>query len=142
MPAAAAGYRAALKAPGIKARPEWIVRGGFKESDGYRAMPKLLSLTSAHRRRVRRQRSIGHRRDEGDLGRRPRVPDDIAVIGAGHIAPRRSAPRPADHGQLVARGPGPRAAELLLDRVEAGARNGFRRVVVEPQLVARASTAV
>src|SRR5262247_1267689 len=34
------GYRAALKAAGAKARPEWIVRGGFKEADGYRGMQR------------------------------------------------------------------------------------------------------
>ena len=36
------GYRAALKAAGLKPKPEWIMRGGFKEADGYRAMKKLL----------------------------------------------------------------------------------------------------
>src|SRR5207244_8288932 len=31
------GWREALKARGIKAIEEWIVRGGFMESDGYKA---------------------------------------------------------------------------------------------------------
>src|SRR5687767_12141133 len=38
------GYRAALKSAGIKMKPEWMVRGGFKEADGYRGMKKLLAL--------------------------------------------------------------------------------------------------
>ena len=32
-----AGYRAALRARGVRPRPEWILRGGFMEADGYRA---------------------------------------------------------------------------------------------------------
>ena len=38
------GYRAALKEHGVRVRPEWIVRGGFMEADGYGAMKKLLAL--------------------------------------------------------------------------------------------------
>src|SRR4029078_1067889 len=40
----AEGYRAALKAAGMKARTDWVVRGGFKEGDGYRGMKKLLTM--------------------------------------------------------------------------------------------------
>src|SRR5829696_9540927 len=39
------GYRSALKAAGLKPKAEWIIRGGFKEADGYRAMTKLLGMT-------------------------------------------------------------------------------------------------
>src|SRR3954470_23981485 len=38
------GYRAAMKNAGIKVRPGWVVRGGFKEADGYRGMQQLLSI--------------------------------------------------------------------------------------------------
>ena len=48
----------ALQAHGAQARaPEWIVRGGFMEADGYRAMKKLLAVRAADRRGVRRERS-------------------------------------------------------------------------------------
>ena len=36
-----------MKAHGITVRPEWIVRGGFMEADGYRAMQKLLAARPA-----------------------------------------------------------------------------------------------
>jgi LacI family transcriptional regulator len=137
-----AGYRAVMKAHGITVRPEWIVRGGFMEADGYRAMQKLLAARPA-------VDAVFASNDPSAIGAmkaiwdaRRRVPHDVAVVGAGDIA----------HGDLL-RVPlstvswsrhelGRRAADLMLDRIESGARNGFRRVVVEPQLVARASTAV
>src|SRR5262249_24014703 len=37
------GYRAALADAGIRLKREWIVRGGFMETDGHRAMTKLLA---------------------------------------------------------------------------------------------------
>ncbi|PYR61422.1 MAG: LacI family transcriptional regulator [Acidobacteria bacterium] len=37
-------YRAALRTAGIKPHPEWVVRGGFMEADGHKAMKKLLGL--------------------------------------------------------------------------------------------------
>src|SRR5262245_25077528 len=39
-----AGYAAALAEHGLKGRPEWIVRAGFMEADGYRAMKQLLTV--------------------------------------------------------------------------------------------------
>src|SRR5262249_13960814 len=37
------GWRDALKARGVKPSEDWVVRAGFMESDGYRAMKKLLT---------------------------------------------------------------------------------------------------
>ena len=80
------GFRAAMKAAGMKMRPEWVVRGGFKETDGYQGMQKLLSI----RPRVdavfaaNDPAAIGAMKAIWDAGLE--VPDDIAVIGAGDIA--------------------------------------------------------
>src|SRR6185436_19079658 len=75
-----------LKGRGIKVAEDWIVRGGFMESDGYRAMKKLLGV----RPRIdavfaaNDPSAIGAMKAiwEADL----RVPDDIAVVGVGDIA--------------------------------------------------------
>jgi LacI family transcriptional regulator len=135
-----AGYRAVLKAHGIGLRPEWIIRGGFMEAGGYRAMQRLLTLTPAVDAvfAANDPAAIGAMKAIWDAGRR--VPDDVAVVGAGDIA----------HGDLL-RVPlttvswsreelGVRAATLLLDRIEAAETHGFRRVVVPPRLVVRQST--
>jgi LacI family transcriptional regulator len=134
-----AGYREALRARGIRLQPGWIVRSGFMDADGYRAMRQLLAATP-------RIDAVFAANDPAAIGAMKaiweaglRVPEDIAVVGAGDIA----------HGDLL-RVPlttvswskeelGRRAAELLLDQM--GPRPGaFRRVVIPPHLVVRASS--
>jgi LacI family transcriptional regulator len=134
------GYRQALRKHGVRAHPEWIARGGFMEADGYRAMKRLLAQTP----RVdaifaaNDPAAIGAMKAIWDAGLR--VPDDVAVVGAGNIA----------HGDLL-RVPlstvswsreelGRRAAELILDRVGPNPDGKVRRVIIPPQLVVRRSS--
>ncbi len=135
------GYAAALREAGVKGKPEWIVRGGFKDADGYRAMKKLLALEP-------RVDAVFAANDPAAIGAMKaiweaglRVPDDIAVVGAGDIA----------HGDLL-RVPlttvswsreeqGRRAAELILDRIGPDPPARMRRVIIPPQLVVRESSA-
>jgi LacI family transcriptional regulator len=134
------GYHAALQAHGIRGRPQWVVRGGFMEEDGYRAMKKLLALTP-------RVNGVFAANDPAAIGAMKaiweaglRVPEDIAVAGAGEIT----------HGDLL-RVPlttvgwsreelGRRAAELILGRIESDNGATFRRVVIPPHLVVRRSS--
>ncbi len=133
------GYRQALEAHGLPARPGLVVRGGFMEADGYRAMTRLLAI----RPRVdgvfaaNDPSAIGAMKAIWDAGLR--VPEDVAVVGVGNIA----------HGDLL-RVPlttvswsraeqGRRAAELLLDRVGDG-QAPYRHVIIPPELIARASS--
>jgi LacI family transcriptional regulator len=140
------GYAAALAEHGLESHPEWIVHAGFMEADGYRAMKHLLALK-------RKVDAVFAANDPAAIGAMKaiweaglRVPEDIAVVGAGDVA----------HGDLL-RVPlttvswskeelGRRAAELLLEQIglqngTAGARrNGqFRRVIIPPRLVIRES---
>jgi DNA-binding LacI/PurR family transcriptional regulator len=134
------GYHAALKAHGIRGRAQWVVRGGFMEADGYRAMKKLLALKP-------RVTGVFAANDVAAIGAMKaiweaglRIPEDMAVAGAGEIA----------HGDLL-RVPlttvswsreeqGRRAAELILARIESEAGDKFRRVVIPPHLVVRRSS--
>jgi LacI family transcriptional regulator len=135
-----AGYREALRAQGIRLRPEWMVRGGFMDADGYRAMKKLLAGRPAIDAvfAANDPAAIGAMKAIWESGRR--IPDDIAVVGAGHIA----------HGDLL-RVPlttvswsrddlGKRAAELILERIDPEPPVGFKRVVIPPHLVVRRSS--
>jgi LacI family transcriptional regulator len=134
------GYREALRTRGMRVRSGWIARGGFMDADGYRAMKQLLEL----RPRVdavfaaNDPAAIGAMKAIWEAGLR--IPDDIAVVGAGDIA----------HGDLLRvplttvgwskEGLGRQAAELLLDQMGPHPGGPFRRVIMPPQLVFRASS--
>jgi len=141
----AEGYRAALKAAGMKARTDWVVRGGFKEGDGYRGMKKLLAMAGAKPRvdavfAANDPSAIGAMKAIWDAGLR--VPDDIAIVGAGDIALGDLLRVPLTTVSWSREEQGRTAAELLLDRIEAGpdvpAR--ARRVVIPPRIVVRRSS--
>jgi LacI family transcriptional regulator len=134
-----AGYLAALRSAGVEPRPEWIVRSGFMEADGYQAMRKLLSLDRPVDAvfAVNDPAAIGAMKAVWDAGLA--VPDDVAVVGAGDIA----------HGDLLRvplttvgwskEGLGRRAAELLLEQITSQETTTFKRVIIPPRLVVRAS---
>jgi LacI family transcriptional regulator len=136
----AEGYRAALEQHRIGVRPEWIVRGGFMEADGYRSMKKLLTVTP-------RVDAVFAANDPSAIGAMKaiweaglRVPEDIALVGAGDIA----------LGDLLRVGlttvgwsrdeQGRRAAELLLDRIGPEPSDEFRSIVIAPRLIVRRSS--
>src|SRR5256885_4958543 len=80
------GWREALKARGIKPPDDWIVRRGFMESDGYRAMQRLLAVRP-------RVDAVFAANDPAAIGAmkamweaKLRVTDDIAVVGVCDIA--------------------------------------------------------
>src|SRR5436189_164246 len=129
----------ALRAHGIRPSADWIVRAGFMEADGYRAMKRLLTV----RPRIdavfaaNDPAAIGAMKAIWDAGLR--VPDDVAIVGAGDIA----------HGDLLRvplttigwsrRGLGRHAAELLLSGVESDGADDPRRIIIPPQLIVRES---
>ena len=63
------GWKDALRAAGVRVPADWLVQGGFMESDGYTRDEAAAVGAAAHRRGVRGQRSVGDRRDEGRSGR-------------------------------------------------------------------------
>jgi LacI family transcriptional regulator, galactose operon repressor len=138
----AEGYRAALKAAGMKARTDWVVRGGFKEGDGYRGMKKLLTMKP----RVdavfaaNDPSAIGAMKAIWDAGLR--VPDDVAIVGAGDIALGDLLRVPLTTVSWSREEQGRTAAELLLDRIDADpdAPARARRVVIPPHIVVRRSS--
>lgn len=69
-----------------------------------------------------------------------RVPDDIQVIGYDDIERARDLPIPLTSISQPNYDLGHRAAELLVDEIEQGARHRHERVVFQPTLVARQST--
>jgi LacI family transcriptional regulator len=134
------GYRAAMAAHGLEVRHDWVVQAGFLEAGGYKAMQRLLAVEP----RIdgvfaaNDPTAIGAMKAIWEAGLR--VPEDIAIVGAGDIA----------HGDLL-RVPlttvgwskedlGKRAAELILDQIGPHPDGPFRRIVLPPALVVRESS--
>jgi LacI family transcriptional regulator len=134
-----AAYRETLRAHGIEPQPGMIVRSGFMEADGYRGMQLLLD-------RAPRADAVFAANDPAAIGAMKavwdaglRVPDDIAIVGAGDIG----------HGDLL-RVPlttvgwskdelGREAANLFLDQIGPHPSGPFQRVVIPPRLIIRGS---
>jgi LacI family transcriptional regulator len=134
------GWRDTLKARGVKSSPDWFVEGGFMESDGYRAMKRLLDV----RPRIdavfaaNDPAAIGAMKAIWEAGMR--VPEDIAVVGAGDIAHGDMLKVPLTTISWSRRDQGLNAAELLLNGLDSDDKDAPRRVIIPPRLVVRASS--
>ena len=134
------GWREALRAHGIKAAEEWIVRGGFMESEGYRAMKRLLTV----RPRVdavfaaNDPSAIGAMKAIWEAGLR--VPEDIAVVGVGDIALGDLLRVPLTTVGWSRMDQGRHAAELLLNGLEDDTGAEPQRVIIPPRLIVRESS--
>lgn len=133
------GYTAALSSAGIKVRPEWIVRGGFKDGDGYRAMKRVLALRPKIDAvfAANDPAAIGAMKAIWEAGLR--VPEDIAVVGAGDITFGDLLRVPLTTVSWSREEQGKQAADLILSRISLHPAGKFRRVVVPPQLIIRKS---
>jgi LacI family transcriptional regulator len=133
------GWRETLKRRGIKAADEWLVGGGFMESDGYRAMKRLLTVrpTIDAVFAANDPSAIGAMKAIWEAGLR--VPDDIAVVGAGDIALGDLLRVPLTTVGWSRRDQGRHAAELLLGSL-AGEADRPQRIVIPPRLIVRESS--
>jgi LacI family transcriptional regulator len=133
------GWRDALRAAGIRVDPNWVVRAGFMDTDGYQAMKRLLTV----RPRIdavfaaNDPAAIGAMKAVFEAGLR--VPEDVAVVGAGDIALGDLLRVPLTTVSWSRTDQGRHAAQLLLDRLEEDRDDPPRRVIIPPRLVVRAS---
>jgi LacI family transcriptional regulator len=134
------GYKAALQELGARTRAEWIVRGGFMEADGHRAMTKLLALKPRIDAvfATNDPTAIGAMKAIWDAGLR--VPEDIAIVGAGDIALGDLLRVPLTTVSWSRDEQGKQAAKLLLDRIGPEPSDRFRSVVIPPHLIVRRSS--
>jgi LacI family transcriptional regulator len=133
------GWRDALRAGGVTVLDEWLVRGGFMESDGYRAMKRLLTVRPMIDAvfAANDPAAIGAMKAVWDAGLR--VPDDIAVVGVGDIALGDLLRVPLTTVGWSRKEQGRYAAELLLKAVEQDGEDEPQRVIIPPQLIVRES---
>jgi LacI family transcriptional regulator len=134
------GWRDTLAARGMTLVPDWYAEGDFTESDGCRAMQRLLTV----RPRIdavfaaNDSAAIGAMKAVWEAGLR--VPDDIAVVGAGDIALGDLLKVPLTTVGWSRKDQGLNAAELLLNGLDSDEKQAARRVIIPPRLVARASS--
>ena len=136
------GWRDTLKLRGVAVLPDWYVEAGFMESDGYRAMKRLLTV----RPRIdavfaaNDPSAIGAMKAIWEAGLR--IPDDIAIVGVGDIAHGDMLKVPLTTVGWSRRDQGLNAAELLLNGLDSDEKDAPRRVIVPPRLIARESSGV
>jgi LacI family transcriptional regulator, galactose operon repressor len=133
------GYATAMREAGLSSKPDWIVRGGFKDVDGYRAMKKLLAVRPKIDAvfAANDPAAIGAMKAIWEAGLR--VGEDIAVVGAGDITFGDMLRVPLTTVSWSREEQGKQTAELILSRLGPKAGPRFRRVVIPPHLVVRES---
>jgi len=134
------GWRDALRARDIKAPDEWIVRGGFMESEGYQAMKRLLDVRPKIDAvfAANDPSAIGAMKAIWEAGLR--VPDDIAVVGVGDIALGDLLRVPLTTVGWSRTDQGRHAAELMLNSLDEDNDAEPQRIIIPPRLIPRASS--
>jgi LacI family transcriptional regulator len=134
------GWREALRARGIKPSDEWIVRGGFMESEGYRAMKRLLAVRPKIDAvfAANDPSAIGAMKAIWEAGLH--VPDDVAVVGVGDIALGDLLRVPLTTVGWSRKDQGRHAAELLLNGLDDDNAAEPQRIIIPPQLIVRESS--
>jgi LacI family transcriptional regulator len=134
------GYRSALAKGGLEFFPGYVLDAGYQDDTGHEAMLKLLRKEPVpdgvfcYNDPV----AVGAMRAISESGLR--VPEDIAVVGAGnvHYSDFLAVPlTTVDQGTSEI---GKRAANLLLERIASKRSLRPRKVLIVPKLVVRKST--
>jgi LacI family transcriptional regulator len=134
------GWRDALRAQSIKPPDEWIVRGGFMESEGYQAMKRLLDVRPKIDAvfAANDPSAIGAMKAIWEAGLH--VPDDIAVVGVGDIALGDLLRVPLTTVGWSRTDQGRHAAELMLNSLDEDNDGEPQRIIIPPRLIARESS--
>ena len=133
------GYLASMRQAGLRVHDRWVVDAGFVEQDGYDATRRLLAgspeVTAVVA--VNDPAAIGAMKAAWELGRR--VPEDLAVVGAGDILHGDLLKVPLTTVSWSREQLGREAARLIIDQVEVRPEGPFHRVVIPPRLHVRES---
>jgi LacI family transcriptional regulator len=135
-----AGYRSALESGGQASSPRYIVDALYDDRSGYQAMQKLLRLDPIPDGVFCFNDPVAIGALSAIRGAGLRVPEDVAVVGAGnvHYSDVLAVPlTTVDQGTCQI---GKQAAELLIEQIGAKRKLRPRKVLLMPQLVIRQST--
>ena len=134
------GYLTALKKHKMKAPANYVVDAGFQDHTGYEAMKELLQVNPlpdgvfCYNDPV----AIGAMKALHEAGLR--VPEDVAVVGAGNVHYSDALAVPLTTIDQKTREIGARAAGLLLEQIESKRPPRDATILFVPELVPRKST--
>lgn len=134
------GYRRALAEHGLQAPPGYVVSGRHEDTSGYEAMRKLLRLNPRPDGVFCYNDPVAAGAMKAVLEAGLKVPDDVAVIGAGNVhysdLLRVSLSTIDQSSSLI----GQKAAELLAQCMEAKTPPPPKQIFFPPRLVVRESS--
>ena len=142
------GVRQAFSESHLRFGPDDIVPAGASFEDGYRAALDFFGSdalgTDARPRPTGATCyndlvALGVLRALGELG--VRVPDDVSVVGFDNLDILASLGTPLTTIDVPRREMGGRAAEILIEKIEASDAHSHRKVTLDASLVVRATTA-
>ncbi|MGA3186115.1 MAG: LacI family DNA-binding transcriptional regulator [Bryobacteraceae bacterium] len=134
------GYRRALTEHGMPVRAEHIVSGQYFENTGYEAMRQLLRTTPRPDGVFCYNDPVAGGAVKAILEAGLRVPEDIAIIGAGNVHYSDLLRVPLSTIDQCSSSVGEAAAELLCECMEAKTPAAVKHVFIPLRLVVRESS--
>jgi LacI family transcriptional regulator len=134
------GYRRALTKRGVTIRPDYIVSGQYGDNTGYEAMRELLKASPRPDGVFCYNDPVAAGAVKAVLEAGLRVPEDIAIIGAGNVHYSDLLRVPLSTIDQSSAAIGETAAELLCECMEAKEPGKVKRIFIPSRLVVREST--
>jgi LacI family transcriptional regulator len=134
------GYRRVLAERGVRGQSCYVVAGGHSDCSGYKGMRQLLTMRPAPDGVFCYNDPVAIGAMKAILEAGLKVPEDIALVGAGniHFSDVLAVPlTTVDQGTCKM---GVLAAELLLERIAPKRSIRPRKILIPPMLVEREST--
>lgn len=134
------GYKRALAKHDLELDAEYIVSGKHEDSTGYEGMRKLLRLPARPDGVFCYNDPVAAGAIKAILESGLHVPDDIAVVGAGNVHYSDLLRVPLSTVDQSSSQIGEKAAELLVECIEAKKAIEPRHVLISPRLIERESS--
>jgi len=135
-----AGYRRALEKHSMAMSPAYVVEARYGDQSGYKAMRKLLRVRPMPDGVFCYNDPVAIGAMKAILEEGLKVPQDIAVVGAGNVHYSDLLAVPLSTVDQSTHEIGTRAAEFLLEQIQSKRVLRPRKILIEPRLVARQST--
>jgi LacI family transcriptional regulator len=134
------GYCQALQAQGLEPCDEWIVRGGYRFEDGYRAARELLSLPQRPTAifAYNDLMAIGAMRAARELGLD--VPEQLSIVGFDDIPGAAYTFPPLTSIRQSKLAMGQRSAQMLIELINGKPWKGKGQITLGVELVIRESS--
>lgn len=134
------GYRRTLAKHGLHAQPRYVVQGQHSDETGYGAMRELLRLRPRPDGVFCYNDPVAAGAVKAVLEAGLRVPQDVAIIGAGNVHYSDLLRVPLSTVDQCSLAMGEMSAELLASCMEARTAPPPRRILIPPRLVVRESS--